>query len=68
LILEQGGWHGELQNQTKGKREITVEARFTLIRNKEGYAKSILAIITDTTEKKKRKTEFMRAQRTGMIA
>jgi len=67
LILDQGGWHGELQNYTKGKREITVEARFTLIRNKEGQAKSILAIITDTTEKKKMEIQFMRAQRMESI-
>ena len=67
LILKEGNWHGELQNYTKDKREITVEARFTLIRDKEGHAKSILAIITDTTEKKKMEIQFMRAQRMESI-
>ncbi len=67
LILNQGGWHGELQNFTKAKREITVEARFTLIRNKDGRPKSILAIITDSTEKKKMEIQFMRAQRMESI-
>jgi len=67
LILNDGGWHGELQNYTKDKREITVEARFTLIRKKDGNAKSILAIITDTTEKKKMEIQFMRTQRMESI-
>ena len=67
LILKRGGWHGEMQNRTKDKRDITVEARFTLIRNKQGLPSSILAIITDTTEKKKMETQFMRAQRMESI-
>jgi len=67
LILSEGAWHGELNNYTKDKREITVEARFTLIRSKEGRPKSILAIVTDTTEKKKMEIQFMRAQRMESI-
>jgi signal transduction histidine kinase/CheY-like chemotaxis protein len=65
--LSLGGWQGELQNFTKNQREITVEARFTLIRDKEGQPKSILAIITDITERKKIETQFMRAQRMESI-
>ena len=48
-------------------REITIEARWTLIRDKEGRPKSVLAINTDITEKKKIEAQFMRAQRMESI-
>jgi PAS domain S-box-containing protein len=62
-----GEWHGELQHHTKSRGEITVEARWTLIRDDEGRPKSILAINTDITEKKKIEAQFMRAQRMESI-
>ena len=48
-------------------REINVEVRRTLIRDREGRPKSILAINTDITEKKKIEAQFMRAQRMESI-
>ncbi|HUB65867.1 MAG TPA: PAS domain S-box protein, partial [Candidatus Methylacidiphilales bacterium] len=65
--IDQGEWNGELQHLTKDRREIIVEARWTLIRNDAGRPKSILAINTDITEKKKIETQFMRAQRMESI-
>jgi len=65
--IRQGEWHGEVQHLTKDKGEITVEARWTLIRDNEGNPKSILAINTDITEKKKIEAQFMRAQRMESI-
>ena len=67
LTISQGEWHGELQHLTKDRREITVEARWTLIRDNEGHPKSVLAINTDITEKKKIEAQFMRAQRMESI-
>jgi two-component system, cell cycle sensor histidine kinase and response regulator CckA len=63
LTVSQNQWQGELQHLTKDNSEITVEARWTLIRDKEGRPKSVLAINTDVTDKKKIEAQFMRAQR-----
>jgi PAS domain S-box-containing protein len=67
LTLSEGEWHGELKHVTKDQREITVEARWTLIRDNEGQPKSVLEINTDITEKKKIEGQFMRAQRMESI-
>jgi PAS domain S-box-containing protein len=63
LAIGQGEWYGEVMHLTRDKREITVEGRWTLIRDNEGRPKSILAINTDITDKKKIEAQFMRAQR-----
>ena len=65
--IQKGEWAGELQHHTKTKREIIVEARWTLIRDKEGFPKAVLAINSDITEKKKLEAQFMRAQRMESI-
>ncbi len=67
LAISQGEWNGELQHLTKNHREIVVEARWTLIQDHEGHPKSVLAINTDITEKKKVEAQFMRAQRMESI-
>jgi PAS domain S-box-containing protein len=67
LAISQGEWHGELQHLTKDRGELTIEARWTLIRDNEGRPKSVLAINTDVTEKKKIEAQFMRAQRMESI-
>jgi PAS domain S-box-containing protein len=67
VAISQGEWHGELQHLTKDRGEITIEARWTLIRDNEGRPKSVLAINTDITEKKKIEAQFMRAQRMESI-
>ncbi len=66
-MLANGEWSGELHHFTKNRREIVVEARLTLIRDKEGNPKSILGINTDVTEKKIIETQFLRAQRMESI-
>jgi PAS domain S-box-containing protein len=65
--INEGEWHGELQNLTKNRGEITIEARWTLILDNEGRPKSVLAINTDITEKKKIEAQYMRAQRMESI-
>ncbi len=67
LTIRRGEWQGEVQNHTKNGREITVEARWNLIRDNEGRPKSVLAINTDITERKKIEAQFMRAQRMESI-
>lgn len=67
LTISQGEWNGEIRHVTKDRRELTVEARWTLIRDNEGNPKSVLTINTDITEKKKIEAQFMRAQRMESI-
>jgi PAS domain S-box-containing protein len=67
LTVSRGEWQGEVQHLTKDGREITVEARWNLIRDREGRPKSVLAINTDVTERKKIEAQFMRAQRMESI-
>ena len=67
LTISQGEWSGELHHLSKDRREITIEARWTLIRDNEGHPKSVLEINTDVTESKKIEAQFMRAQRMESI-
>jgi PAS domain S-box-containing protein len=67
LALHQGEWSGEILHRTQSGRELNVQSRCTLVRDKQGEAKSILAINTDVTEKKRIEAQFMRAQRMESI-
>ena len=62
-ISETGNWRGEFTTRTKTGEEVTVETRWTLVRDDQGIPKSILGINTDITEKKIFETQFLRAQR-----
>jgi two-component system cell cycle sensor histidine kinase/response regulator CckA len=66
-IIEKGEWEGELHQITKNGKAITVESRWTLVRDNEGKPKSILIINTDVTEKKKLESQLLRAQRMESI-
>jgi PAS domain S-box-containing protein len=63
VVLEKGELSDETEHVTKDRRKLTVEVRRTLIRDNDGQPKSVLAIITDITERKKIGIQFMRAQR-----
>jgi len=67
VLAEKGEWMGELRQMTKDGKELTVESRWTLVRNDKGEPKSILVINTDITEKKKLEAQFLRAQRMESI-
>jgi PAS domain S-box-containing protein len=67
VVISKGEWSGELQQTTKDQRQITIESRWTLIRDLEGNPKAVMAINTDITEKKKIEGQFMRAQRMESI-
>ena len=67
LILCNGEWSGELVHVTRNRHQLDVEARLTLIRDSAGAPKSVLAISTDITEKKKTEIQFLRAQRMESI-
>jgi two-component system, cell cycle sensor histidine kinase and response regulator CckA len=66
-VMERGEWAGELGQRTKRGEEITVESRWTLLKDDEGEPRSILIINTDVTERKKVESQLLRAQRMESI-
>lgn len=62
-LAQFGEWKGELQEQTKSGKIVTVNSRNTLIRDAQGAPKSVLIINTDVTEHKQLEEQFLRAQR-----
>ena len=66
-LIRDGEWQGELIKQTKARGPVTVEVRWTLVRDAHGAPKSILAINADITERKKLEQQFLRAQRMESI-
>jgi two-component system, cell cycle sensor histidine kinase and response regulator CckA len=62
-VLERGQWVGELEQVTRNGRPITVQSRWTLVRDQAGNPKSKLILNSDVTERKKLEAQFLRAQR-----
>jgi PAS domain S-box-containing protein len=67
ILLERGDWNGELRHRTKEGKDIVVQSKWTLVRDKDGQPRSILTINTDVTEKKQLELNFLRAQRIESI-
>jgi len=51
-VLEAGKWTGEFQTQRSDGSVVTVESRWTLVRDDNGVPRSILSIDTDISERK----------------
>jgi PAS domain S-box-containing protein len=66
-LLAHGAWEGEVIKRTKDGRRIDLLVHWTLVLDERGAPKSILAINTDITERKKLEAQFLRAQRTEGI-
>jgi two-component system, cell cycle sensor histidine kinase and response regulator CckA len=66
-VLRHGEWSGEHQSNAMDGRKLTVETRWTLLRDNIGDPKSILAITTDITEEKKIEAQLLRSQRMESI-
>ncbi len=66
-VMETGEWTGELHQMTKDEREIIVDGHWTLMRDGNGEPKSILAINTDVTERKRLESQILRSQRMESI-
>lgn len=66
-LLAEGQWTGELRQQTKPGREITVLSHRSLLRNESGAATSVLAINTDITDRKELEARLLRNQRMESI-
>ncbi|NQX00508.1 PAS domain S-box protein, partial [bacterium] len=63
IVREAGEWHGETRKTAKNGAELTLDGRWTLVRDATGQPHSILTINTDITERKKLELQFLRAQR-----
>jgi PAS domain S-box-containing protein len=66
-LVESGEWVGELSHRTKEGKEIIAQSRWTLVPDDAGKPKSVFAIHTDITERKKLEAQFLRAQRMESI-
>ncbi len=65
--VERGEWAGELQQVTKAGVALTVECHWTLVRDEAGNPRSVFAINTDITEKKRIEHQLLRNQRLESI-
>ena len=63
LLLKKGEAFTEIRQVTKDRQILTVEARWTLIRDEDENPQAVLAINTDITERKKIELQFLKAQR-----
>ena len=66
-VIPEGEWLGELRLRDRKGEDVTVESRWTLVRDSQGEPRSILIINTDITEKKKLEAQFLRSQRMDSI-
>lgn len=62
-LLRTGGWNGELRMTTSSGGHVTVEARWTLVRDADGQPRSVLAIESDVTERRLLDQQLLQAQR-----
>jgi PAS domain S-box-containing protein len=63
VLLQKGVWQGELRKLTKAGKEVILESRCSLVRDKAGNPKSIVSVETDITAKKLLEQQFFRVQR-----
>jgi PAS domain S-box-containing protein len=67
VVLEKGGWSGEMKQARKDGTEVIVETSWTLVRDARGQPRSILAINTDVTERKRLENQVAHTQRMESI-
>ena len=66
-VMRHGEWNGQMQKAAKSGAVLTLDCRWTLLRDAQRHPKSILMIDTDITERKKLEQQFLRAQRMESI-
>jgi PAS domain S-box-containing protein len=67
VVREKGEWSGEIQKVTRHGVALTLDCRWTLLRDDQGRPKSVMTIATDITERRKLEEQFLRAQRMECI-
>lgn len=66
-LLSEGDWQGELSVVGRGGATLTIESRWTLMRDAADAPRAVLVIDTDITERKSLEQRFLRAQRMESI-
>jgi PAS domain S-box-containing protein len=66
-VLAEGEWTGEICQRTKSGVAVMVEGHWTLVNDSDGQPKSVLAINTDITERKRLEAQVLRSQRMESI-
>lgn len=66
-LEKSGEWREEIGLKSKKGGEVLTDSRLSLVQDDQGHPKTILAISTDITERKKLETRFLRAQRMESI-
>ncbi|MER3491551.1 MAG: hybrid sensor histidine kinase/response regulator [Mastigocladus sp. ERB_26_2] len=67
ILMKNRAWEGELQQITTTGQEITVESRWTLVKDFDNTTQCFLVVNTDITQKKLLESQFLRAQRLESI-
>ncbi len=65
--LSHGEWVGEMGQIDKNGNDLTIEGRWTLVRDEKGSPQSVFVINTDISEQRKLEQQFLRAQRLESI-
>ena len=66
-FAERGEWNGELRQPKRSGEILTLESRWTRLRDESGQPKGLLMINSDITEKKQLEMESLRMQRMESI-
>lgn len=66
-VLECGEWVGEIHQFDRNGKPLTIEGSWSLVRDEDGNPKSILAINTDISERKRLEQQILRVQRMESI-
>ncbi len=66
-VVRQGEWAGELVQVTRDNKDVTVDSRWSLVRDERGEPTSILVINTDVTQKVLLEGQLLRTQRMESI-
>lgn len=62
-VMAHGRWTGEARHVTRNGADLTVEGRWTLLRDERSEPRSVLAVNTDVTDRRRLEEQFLRAQR-----
>jgi len=62
-LVAEGVFAGDLVQQTRSGRQLVVEASWTLLRDADGQPRSVLAINTDISERRRLEARMLLAQR-----
>ena len=63
IVTETGEWSGEFHQRSKDGRELTIEARWTLVRAPQGTPTGVLSVNSDVTERRAIQSQLLRVQR-----